>query len=787
MKEMVIGFGEMSPEFRTAAGGKGGMLSMMYCAGYPVPEGFVILPAAFEEGRLNELAWAGIQSRLNLLRKKHKSARFAVRSSGLSEDSAEASFAGEFETVLNNKTDEDILKSIHTVYLSAQSERVQIYSSVQGVNSAHEIAIVVQLMIDSEISGVLFTVDAITGSRKTMQGNFVYGAGEQLVSGESNAETFSLIRPNGKYSGPGAFKKYALRLYKLASRLEAELGNPQDIEWAVTDGKLHILQARPITTLGIGSRDAYEINDSLAGDDLWINTNVGESISDVITPLSWSLLRLLDEEHSLLPGHYVMSGNICGRVYSNISRPLSMFAAFGFPPRTMLRKMSRVFGNIPEEIEIPLFPFSRRELIRVLGAKFFNQLKKNKAAVRHAPQFLQETPAWCERVIEEISGVKTRTQLVDLWNRRLWPYNVNAMWYALEAPSRQLQKYEKLQVRLGKLVGEEEASYILSYGSGSSELESLGPLLGISKVIKGELSPEQYVEKYGHRGPHEFELSIAAAGEHPAWLAEQIAQSTASPIDGDHLLKSRYIQSQEAWERFEQSHPRTANRMIRKLASASEGPKLREAVRSEWTRTFRINRQFALKVGEMAGIGEDIFFWYIDEILAWLSGGSLIAEKHLSARKEAYAKYRTLPAFPSVIRGRFDPFAWAKEPLRKSDYFDALLPMAHVQGDSLKGFAGAAGRIKGNVRVLEHPDEGSQLQPGEILVASTLNIGWTLLFPKAAAIVTNIGAPLSHAAIVARELGIPAVVGCGSATTMLKTGDRVLVDGGRGIVQILAE
>ncbi|HYE12728.1 MAG TPA: PEP-utilizing enzyme, partial [Patescibacteria group bacterium] len=104
--------------------------------------------------------------------------------------------------------------------------------------------------------------------------------------------------------------------------------------------------------------------------------------------------------------------------------------------------------------------------------------------------------------------------------------------------------------------------------------------------------------------------------------------------------------------------------------------------------------------------------------------------------------------------------------------------------ETLKGYAGAAGKIEGIVRVLANPEEGEKLQPGEILVAATTNIGWTPLFPKAAAIVTDIGAPLSHAAIVARELGIPAVVGCTNATTRLRTGDRVLVDGGQGMVYI---
>jgi len=103
----------------------------------------------------------------------------------------------------------------------------------------------------------------------------------------------------------------------------------------------------------------------------------------------------------------------------------------------------------------------------------------------------------------------------------------------------------------------------------------------------------------------------------------------------------------------------------------------------------------------------------------------------------------------------------------------------------VRGPAGSAGRAEGLVRLIDSPDEGHRLQNGEVLVAVTTNIGWTPLFPRAAAVITDIGAPLAHAAIVARELGIPAVVGCGDATVRLRTGDRVLVDGARGVVEIL--
>lgn len=111
------------------------------------------------------------------------------------------------------------------------------------------------------------------------------------------------------------------------------------------------------------------------------------------------------------------------------------------------------------------------------------------------------------------------------------------------------------------------------------------------------------------------------------------------------------------------------------------------------------------------------------------------------------------------------------------------MPITTQDSETLKGFAGASGKIEGVVRILTNPKEGENLKKGEILVASITNVGWTPLFPKSSAIITDIGAPLSHAAIVARELGIPAVVGCGNATTKLKTGDKVIVDGGHGVVQ----
>ncbi|NOW89910.1 pyruvate,water dikinase [Clostridium beijerinckii] len=783
MLDMIKSFKELTPELQSLAGGKGCMLSKMFQSGYPVPDGFVILPSAFKENSLNEDAWNKIKHYLKEIRNDNESVLFAVRSSALSEDSAQASFAGEFETVLNVKTDEEIQRAIYEVFSSRESERVKAYSSVQGMDQSHQIAVVIQIMIQSEISGVLFTADPITGSHESMTGNFVFGLGEQLVSGEANAYPFNIMRPKRKYEGPPEFKKYASELYKYASKLETEYGAHQDIEWAVSNGKLYILQARPITTLITGNPDTYEWNDTLDGDFLWTNTNVGEAMSDVFTPLSWSIIRALDEEQMTIPGYYLFSGNICGRAYTNISYALSLYPAFGKDIKSLIKTMSEVFGQMPEEIEIPIYPFSKLGLIKGMAPKLKHRLKNIIKASKEIPEHLNESPNLCRRMTETIKEVKTKEELIDLWKTEILPFNFKALWIAL-AGGRKMVIANKLKDELIKVAGIEDTNTLMSNFRGDSSLESLGPIIGISKIITGEMNREEYRIKYGHRGPHEFELSIPHPGEDETWLEKQIEEFKNSNTDVEKLLNKQHDQYEEALRRLKENFPKEANNFEKKIVKVAEAARLRESVRSEWTRAFRVNRAFALKAGELTGIGNDIFFLYINEVLDLLSGNDL-ALNHIAVRKKNYKKYKSLPPLPSIIRGRFDPFKWVKSSNRRVDYYDESMPITTQDSETLQGFAGASGKIEGVVRILTNPEEGENLKKGEILVASTTNVGWTPLFPKASAIITDIGAPLSHAAIVARELGIPAVVGCGNATTKLKTGDKVIVDGGHGVVQIL--
>jgi pyruvate,water dikinase len=352
----------------------------------------------------------------------------------------------------------------------------------------------------------------------------------------------------------------------------------------------------------------------------------------------------------------------------------------------------------------------------------------------------------------------------------------------------------------------------MSNVSGQEDLlASLGPVVDLARLARGETTRDAYLAQWGHRGPLETEVSVPRPAEEQQWLDEQLAAFNESPVDVEVMLAGRRAEFDAAWARLCQkreiggSNSRKARSMRRRLSKAAEAARLREAVRSEFTRLVWVARDWALRAGELTGLGEGVFFLTLDELVDLLAAKdpSFSEAKDASpseardlpvaaipTRRQTYQRYKALPPLPLIIRGRFDPFEWATDPDRRSDVFDShgLLETLALKGPSehvVLGMPGSAGVAEGQVRRLDRPEEGGLLEPGEILVTSQTNIGWTLFFPRAAAVVTDVGAPLSHAAIVARELGIPAVVNCGDATARLQTGDQVRVDGTQGVVEIL--
>ncbi len=530
-----------------------------------------------------------------------------------------------------------------------------------------------------------------------------------------------------------------------------------------------------------------EWNATLTGDYLWSNVNFGEAVTEVMTPLSWSVIQFTLDEWVFLPG-FPTVGNIGGFPYLNISIMATLFNAVGQKRAQILKNLeSTLYMRIPDEMEIPLIPKSKLEILRNLPNLMRVQGKQS-AGIKGLDSYLDSNPAWFQRTREQLQAVRSGKELTQLWNEQIKPHVKDAVWIVLGIAANSADYTLNLRRELKPLVGRDDASILIANlnedTSGTDMLASLGPVLGLSKVANGEMPRENYLEHFGHRGPHEFELSVARPMEDPSWIDQELSRLAENPIDTIELLNMKKASYADAWDRLISRHPRKTKSLARKLAESARRARLRERSRSEYIRDRWIVRLFALRAAELTDLGEDIFFLHLSDVLDVLSGDNAPIQ-NIPQRKEKYQKFKSLPTYPSVIRGRFDPFQWAADPDRRSDIFDQSFLHSKNGSKIIEGSPGSAGQIEGIARCAFTPEEGAQLQPGEILVTPQTDISWTMIFPRAAAVVTDIGAPLSHAAIVARELGIPAVVGCGDATMRIKSGDRLRVDGGRGSVVIL--
>ena len=792
---MIYDFSDKEATEVTAVGGKASVLAQLTQLGYPVPDGFVIGAEAFDESGMIEILWTAVFDHLNKLRMGNGNLAFAVRSSALSEDSTQASFAGSYETVLNVSTDEEIRQAIQTVYDSQFSQRVAAYRKAitqesSNGNPKSQIGIIVQKMVPAELAGVLFTADPLTGSHQSLVGNFVHGLGEQLVSGETDGEEFRLKRPSGKYHGPPAMKRYAKKLFKLADKLSEQLDNPQDIEWAVANGQLFLLQSRPITTMQGYNPNSGVFNDSLRGDFLWTNSNLGEAFPDVMTPLTWSLIQIYGDEANplALPGNHPTFGNIGGRVYLNMSLMYSMLRAVGFSRERINKESEEFFGHLPEDMEIPSIPYARWQVIRRVVPRIIAFQRQRRKLIKELPDFIARSPSQVATFRQQIEAATSSSALANLWHESINPYFRLASRMLQVGTTRYENAYRPLRHTLQAQVGEAEAITLLSSVSADKQqLSSLGPLVGLWQVTNGLLNREAYLEQFGHRGPHEMEIFIPQPAEDPTWLDEQLANLEGTDVPA--LLSLQEGKKDLSLIGYAQRFPKDVAKLQEKLAETAVYARGREAIRSEFTRAMGLMRWFGLRAGDLTGLGEDVFFLSIEELVGLLDGEQIVTVPEIPARRQAYETFCALPPYPAIINGRFDPITWAADHNRRSDVFDAHQGQTDMKSSADKnivtGFPGSSGVVEGVVRVLHSLEESNQLQSGEILVTVTTNIGWTPVFPKVTAVITDVGAPLSHAAIVARELGIPAIVGCGNATMRLQTGDHVRVDGGQGIITIL--
>jgi rifampicin phosphotransferase len=526
-------------------------------------------------------------------------------------------------------------------------------------------------------------------------------------------------------------------------------------------------------------------NDSLDGDYLWSNGNLGEAFPDVMTPATWSFVELLMTRMTFppsLPG-YRGYGRIGGRFYTNVSMSISLEALAGISPRRFAVLLGPVLGKLPPVEEIPRPRLPRGKAVRLMVPAAVAMLRRVRASQKRMPQFLAGAPARCESLRAEIERTTDPAVLASLWPEKVRPLLEEACDMLAAAVTRGTTLLS-VPGKLARLVGEADSALLLSgQQADGTGLASLGPATGLARLARGEIDRGTFARRYGHRGPHEVELSIPRPAEDPAWIDDQLAALGDTARDADALLASTEAARAAAWERLARQDPAKAAAARKLVARWAPVARDREAARSEAARSAWVARTWVRRAGELTGHGDDLFFLELQEI-AGLLRGDRAPLAAVPARRAAYETYRALPPYPALIRGRFDPVRWAADPGRRGDYYDEHAQTARPD-DTITGFPGAAGVVEGIARVLLAPGDAAQLGDGEILVTTVTNIGWTPVFPRAAAVVTDVGAPLSHAAIVARELGIPAVVGCGNATMRLHTGDRVRVDGSHGTVEVL--
>jgi pyruvate,water dikinase len=827
-------------------GGKGQSLARLASAGVPVPNGFHITTAAYDDfvaqhdlqqaidaqlSSANESdveATAGAASAIeqlfrdrdipsaiaaDVLQAYHQlgSPAVAVRSSATAEDLPEASFAGQQETFLNISRDDQLLVAVRGCWASLWTPRAIGYRARHGISPEKiSLAVVVQELIDADASGIIFTADPVTGDDTMIEINAAWGLGEAVVGGQVTPDTITVDRASGviirtvintktimtamNSSGtasvpvprqlqdaPAVPEQQARQLADLAIMVEDLFKDPLDIEWCRRGDQLFILQARPITT----AIHPDPWNDSRSGDFLWTNTNVGEAIPDVMTPVTWSMVQvfLTDAMATASIPPYVGYGRIGGRIYLNVSVMRTLSSAVGVNEERYRTLTEEVFGKLPDDLEIPPVNVHRLEVIRAVLPMGLHVLREARHDVKLLDAYLTAHPALCDHRRAEIAAVARPLELADLWNNVLSPEFHRVSWMLSAATRSSGASFITTRMRLQRLVGDAAANALTAgLGAQAGQLASLGLLDGLDQLAAGEIDRDIFNRRYGHRGPHEFELSVPRPGEDSMWVDRQLAERAETATSYRDLLAAQEQKRSEAWAELEQRHPVQATMLHRQLRGWAKISRDRERARSEVIRYFWVLRAYALRAGELSGLGDDIFFLDKAEIVRVLNGET-ISPRLIKQRRSAYQAYSALPPYPALIRGTFNPYAWAADPNRRSDVF---VEGSVTEADAaVRGFPGSAGVVEGRVRVLNDAADSAALLPGEVLVTMITNVGWTPLFPRAAAVITDVGAPLSHAAIVARELGIPAVVGCGNATMRLRTGDLVRVNGTAGTVEVL--
>ena len=805
----VVGLHALGSPSPQVVGTKAATLARLASRGFRVPEGFVVTAAACDRiaasTRIPPEVWAEVLSHLEQL----GNGPLAVRSSGLAEDLAEASYAGQYDTVLGVEGPDAVAAAIGRCLASAASEQVRAY---RGSDARARMAVLIQKMVPSEAAGVAFTVNPVSGDAEVLV-SAVKGLGDRLVSGEATPDDWvvgggdvSCVR-----SPEGALDQVqAGEIAELARAVEGVFGSAQDIEWAIADGELFVLQARPITALPVGPVLEVPSGGSWVKDTSHFPTPLTPFGASVYLPaLSEALPPLAGELGLLFEG--IEQRSLGGEVYMHVIPPGGKDRPI--PPPWVMWLAARLAPPLRRRARAAEAALASRLPERILDS----WEREWRAAFTDEIRQLRSVDLAC---LDDDALVTHLDRLKDLLHRG------QALHFQLHAPH-SLALYElgvlcqalfgwdvtrALQLLTGSSMAASEPGRELRILAGRIAADPLalqaitGPggdrLPGLRQAVPWAADAlEDYLQRYGHRttsydpgAPTLFERPEVVAG----LLADQARDVAAASGEPDEPRNALAQARAELAGRSEDDK----NRFERALAYAQRAYGQREdnicILDNQPCALLRycaveIGRRLAAK-GVLAR-GGDAVFLEEHELRDALINEQAVGQRGLVAcRKAERAWVLAHPGSPFYGKDPGDPPDLSPLPpalrLVNAAFINQVRLLEaprtpQVPGDELRGVPGSPGRYSGTVRVLYDEGDFGKLRPGEVLVAPTTSPPWSVLFLQAAAVVTDGGGVLSHTAVIAREYGIPAVLATGEATRRLSDGDLVSVDGTAGIVSII--
>ena len=791
-------------------GGKGANLSRMFRAGFPVPPGFLITTPAYcafvQANHLqkhivdlesNETETSGTRSvairqlfakgliPAELTEAIHHAYAdlirtvgdlpLAVRSSATAEDLPGASFAGQQESYLNVRGEAALLDAVQRCWSSLWTPRALDYRARQTIDpTTVSLSVVVQVMVPAEASGIMFTANPINGARNEIVIDAAWGLGEAIVGGLVTpdhvvvdkvggvikeitiADKIVMTQPTATGTEESAVEEdqrrkqvlataQVMELAKLGEQIEKYYGEPQDIEWCFAIGKFYIVQARPITTLPS-------------------------------EPLSWE---------SPIPGAKWLKDLQAAEWATEPLSPLGATTTFAAMIAARQHKL-------------PMQRFPWHALI--------NGWLYIRADFRLLWLFVAPIGLLWSGLTGTLNG--------HSWRRRLWPHQVTALDYLEKAELEKLSDdgvrscsdrlleilgwwwWEVTWYAAAALIGEQIIpklhvpnlidATVLFRGNESLLLEAERALR--QAVQTGE--NKSYLAKFGHFVESADPIHLTLR-ESPDLLAQHWAAARRSDVSPDERLL-RIRQERRASEELVHSLPGMRGFLARGILKLSQGHAAHtdDAV-FHFQRVLALIRATFLEVGRrLTSVGvieqaKDVFYLYAKEL--WQTPQTDLSE--LVAKRRALRESQKRLAPPSFIPPLSDP-VWSHDTHMK--FFSSVIGETVMRRGVeerngrklLVGTPGSPGRARGIARVIAGPDDFHRFQPGDVLVAHTTTPVWTPLFNIASAAVTEVGGPFSHAAIVAREFGIPLVNGAIDATRVITDGAPILVDGSAGIAEL---